>query len=268
MYDFEKVLIDDVIFLRKLRRITDFLERHAVEIFRLDEYNCPDLEGSGILAKLDDRYYLVSAAHIFDACDKGVFLIYEGIKCEPLDGSAVVTGRKPGQTRLDDKADIGFIRLTEKETNSIGKDNFLDLDHISGPPMEINTTVFLVLGFPVRDQIRNNREHKIETPLTMFMTGNAKESAYVRSKTNSNTHILLRYNRRTIATKKSIGSPPDFRGFSGGGVWPISIFEEPTKDKPPIFAGIIIEQPMNYASSLLVTRSNLIRAFIKKFDIN
>jgi len=41
----------------------------------------------------------------------------------------------------------------------------------------------------------------------MFMTGYAKEVGYKRASINYNTHILLRFNRKTIATKKGIGSP-------------------------------------------------------------
>lgn len=268
MSKLEDVLFDDGRLLRKIRLTTNFLERHVIPIFRLDENNNPDLFGSGVISRLDDRFYLITAAHVLDYCDKGVFLLIEGLHGKPLEGASIVTGKKHGTTRSDDKVDIGFIRLTEREINCIGADNFLDLDNISGPPMEINTTIFLVLGYPARDQIRNQLEHTIEAPLTMFMTSHAVESSYKLTNTNHNSHILLRYSRKTIATKNSIGSPPDYRGMSGGGVWPLSIFYEPLKEYPPLFAGIIIEQPRKYKSSLLVTRSNLIRAFIKRFDDN
>jgi hypothetical protein len=266
MDNFEASLPDKGEILRKLRRATDFLERHVIQIFRLDENNNPDLEGSGILARLDDRFYLVTAAHVLDACDTGVFLLQEGFEGEPLAGAFIVSGKKPGTTRLDDKVDIGFVRLTEKETNRLGVDNFLDLNHISGPPMKIGPTVFLVLGYPVRDQVRDCRSLTIETSLTMFMTTPAKEKAYNLASINSESHILLKYDRKVIATKKSIGSPPDFRGLSGGGVWPLSVLEEPSIENPPLLAGIIIERPKGFASSLLVTRGNVIRYFVKRFD--
>ncbi len=73
--------------------------------------------------------------------------------------------------------------------------------------MEINSTLFIVLGCRAHDQIRNYKKHLIETHLTMFMTGYAKEVGYKRASINYNTHILLRFNRKTIATKKGIGSP-------------------------------------------------------------
>lgn len=227
MHKFEEEVIGGSQLLKKLRLTTDFLERHVVPVLRLDDTDNPDFSGSGIIARLDDRFYLITTAHVLDNCDKGIFLLNKGFQESSLESIAIVTGKKPGTTRSEDRTDIGFIRLTESEANYFGVDNFLDLNHIYSPPMEIKSTIFLVLGYPARNQIVNKLERTVETSLTMFMTGHAEEVAYSMTSTNYNSHILLRYNRKTIATENSIGSPPDFHGMSGGGVWPLSVFYEP-----------------------------------------
>ena len=79
-------------------------------------------------------------------------------------------------------------------------------------------------------------------------------------------HLLARLHRRAIMTGRSVGAPPNFRGMSGGGVWPYLVTEEPGPSNPPLFAGIIIERPAGYRAALLVTRATIVQAFIERFD--
>jgi len=266
MDEYEDSLPDKGYLLRLLRRATEFLERHVIPVFRIDERENPDIVGTGILAMLNNKHYLITAAHVLDVCDTGVFLLQSGYEGKPLSNNAIVSSKKFGESRLDDQVDIGFVRLTEDEMLKLGKDNFLDLNHVSGPSMKIGETLFIALGYPIRDQVRDHKNHMIETPITMFTTGPAKAEAYKFIGVDEKSHIVLKYNRRHIKTRKSVGSPPDFRGMSGGGVWPISVLHEPEKENPPLFAGIVIERPDKYSSCLLVTRGIVIRYFVNKFD--
>jgi hypothetical protein len=264
--EFAASLPDRGVLLGKLRRTAGILVRYVIPVFQLNDRDKPNSEGSGVLARLGDRFYLVTAAHVLDACTTGVFIPQGRHGIIPLTGNSIVTGRKPGTTRLEDQVDIGFIRLSDEETSRFGSECFLDLEHVTAPPMPNKTTMFVVLGFPARDQEDDFQNSTITTPLTNFMTGHADERAYCLAGVDQRANILLKYVPKNIVTKRSIGSPPDFHGISGGGVWPVSIFDEPDIDSPPVFAGIVVERPEKYASALLVTRSTVIKYFVRQFD--
>jgi hypothetical protein len=102
--------------------------------------------------------------------------------------------------------------------------------------------------------------------LTSLMTGVADETAYRRAGIDERSHLLLRLDRRVIATKSAVGAPPDMTGISGGGVWPVRIDAGRPEDQTPFFAGIVIERPRHFRASLAVTRGTLIKYFVNRFD--
>lgn len=252
--------------LKKLRAAADRVERHVVPVFHAPDDSELEPAGSGVLARLGDCAYLISAAHVLDHCDTGVFVPRKSGKIEPLVNPTIVTGRPPGTTRDYDRIDIGFVRLTADETDAVGFERTVDLDVVSGPPMPSATTLFLVLGFPLRDHSTDPSAGTMTGELTSLMTGMADESAYRRAGIDERSQLLLRFDRRVIATKKAVGAPPEMKGISGGGVWPVRIDAIRSEDQTPLFAGIVIERPRRFRASLAVTRGTLVKHFVRRFD--
>jgi hypothetical protein len=253
--------------VRRARATSAAVERHVTPIFTVHESDQFDFEGSGFFARLSDRYYLITAAHVLDACGFGVFLPAVASGSEALSGAAIVTARPRGGTREDDRADIGFVRLSSLEVEQVGQDNFLDLRYtIDGPPNE-PVTVTIALGFPACHQVVNTTTGTLETAITMFMTGPAEQKGYQMAKVDPRTHVLLRYDRNgMIWNGARRGTAPSFRGMSGGGIWPVSLTGSDALAPQPPLAAMIIEQPPAYATSILATRAPLIRAFVTRFD--
>ena len=52
---------------RRAQQTTSIVERHVTPVFTYRPDGRLDFEGSGLLARLDGRYYLVTAAHVLDA---------------------------------------------------------------------------------------------------------------------------------------------------------------------------------------------------------
>lgn len=252
--------------LKKLREAADRLERHVVPVFHASDESELQPAGTGVLARLRDRAYLISAAHVLDHCGTGVFVPNKFGHIEPLLSPTIVTGRPPGTTRNDDRVDIGFVRLTVAEAEAIGVERTVDLDVVSGPPMPADTTLFLALGFPLRDHRTDPSAGTMNGKLTSFMTGMADENAYKRAGVDERSHLLLRLDRRVITTGNAFGAPPDMRGISGGGVWPVRIDVADPTDQTPFFAGLVVERPKRFRASLAVTRGTVIRYFVHRFD--
>lgn len=252
---------------RRVRLAADTLENHVVPIFTIRKRGQIDFEGSGILGRLEGRYYLVTAAHVIDACEQGVFLPhFEGINT-PLSNNAIVTRMPATGRREDDKLDIGVIRLTDDEVSQIGTGAFFDLTHtLDGPPEE-PVLMMLGLGFPARDQKIRRRQSMVETVITSFLTGCAEWRGYQVARVDPRLHILLRYRRDQILyNDRYNGSSPSLKGMSGGGVWPVSLRQDHDAANPPPLAAMIIEQPRKYGLSILATRAHVIRDFILRLD--
>src|SRR5262249_54365445 len=160
------------------------------------------------------RYYLVTAAHVLDACEQGCVVRAAEAAGQELAGTRIVTGRPAGTTRDDDVFDIGFVRLSDLEADGIGADNFLDLSHtVDGPPAE-PVEAMIALGFAARDQ--SVEGGTVRTKLTMFMTGPESAHAYRLAKTDSRSHLLVRYQRnKMVFNGQHLGSSPSLKGMSG-----------------------------------------------------
>lgn len=252
---------------RRVGLASDTVKRHLTPVFTYREARRFDFEGSGIFASLDRRYYLITAAHVLEACEFGVYLPALASAGEPLSGASIVTGRPASGRRDDDRLDIGFVRLSGGEVAQIGAEAFVDLAHtIDGPPDE-PVLLTIALGFPARDQRFNQKDGTIHTAITMFMTGAADDTGYRLAKVDSRSHVLLRYRRDGMLYNGQYrGSSPPFKGMSGGGVWPVSLRKDHAIENPPPLAAMIIEEPAGYRPSILATRAPLIRTFLKRFD--
>lgn len=249
---------------RRAQQTTSIVERHVTPVFTYRSDGRLDFEGSGIFARLDARHYLVTAAHVLDACEQGCVVRAAAATGQELSGTCIVTGRPVGKTRDDDVFDIGFVRLSGSEVSGIGAANFLDLTHtVDGPPAE-PVEAMIALGFAARDQSVDGG--LVRTKLTMFMTGPESAHAYRLARTDSRSHLLVRYQRNgMIFNGQHHGSAPSWKGMSGGGLWQISLRGE-IQPQPPALAAMIIEQPQSYRTAILATRAPLIRSFICRFD--
>jgi hypothetical protein len=250
---------------QRARTTTDAIERHVTAIFTHRDDGRLDFEGSGLFARLENRYYIITAAHVLDACESGCFVRGAQQTGQALYGTRVVTGRPVGKTRDDDKFDIGFIRLSEDEVEGIGATAFLDLTYtVDGPPAE-PVEVIVAVGFAARDQTVENET--VRTKLTMFTTGPESEHAYRLAKADPRSHLLVRYKRKGMHFNgEYYGSAPSLTGLSGGGLWQVHLQQEVRVDTPPALAALIVEQPATYQTSIFATRAPLVREFVRRFD--
>ncbi len=253
---------------RRAQQTTSIVERHVTPVFTYRPDGRLDFEGSGLLARLDARHYLVTAAHVLDACEQGCVVQAAEATGQELSGTRIVTGRPAGTTRDDDVFDIGFVRLSGSEVAGVGADNFLDLTYtVDGLPAE-PVEAMIALGFAARDQSVDQSVDggMVRTKLTMFMTGPESAHAYRLARTDSRSHLLVRYQRNGIIFNgQHQGSAPSLKGMSGGGLWQVSLDGE-VQLQSPALAAMIIEQPQSYRAAILATRAPLIRSFIRRFD--
>ena len=253
------------IVLARVRAVTDRLESHILPIYRIAEDGDMGLEGSAVLVRLGLRYFVATAAHVLRSCPNGFAIPTQaGILQQPY-GSPVVSRPLVARSRKFTPPDLGVVELTDAEAAEYGDARFWDLDRVSSAPLRVGPTVFLAIGYPERDGVWDARKERFQAQITMFMSGPEEDRAYQLSGTDMRSHVLIRYRREAIQSKRSVGAPPSFRGMSGCGVWPLDVLNDPGQNNPPCLCGILIERPQGFGASFLVTRATILRGFIERF---
>jgi hypothetical protein len=233
----------------------------VVPVFRMVSARHNDFEGSSVLLCRGDRHYIFSAAHVFDACaHRPVFL--NGSIGIPA-GEPHVTNPPAGGTREDDTLDLGAIRLSPTEAESLGLQFFFELPRENTESLDPDFSIWVLIGFPARHQEFEPREKAFVMQARTTRLGRAEERAYEHTGLHRTTHLLLGYREQLIEEAGRRGAPAHLRGTSGGGVWRMD-FDRHSQELigRPVFEGIFTERPHSFRPALMVTRPFVINAFL------
>jgi hypothetical protein len=209
--------------------------------------------GSGVLIRIVDRIFLLTAAHVTDFDKNGTLLMPSQRGYMPITGKYSVTSMPASGRRSDDKLDVAFVWLDEDCVSRLDSD-YMVLDrpdvYLEVPSGRFEYTF---AGFPWRRS--SVKARCIDTQLTTMSGIEAKQNEYEALKLDPKFHIVMRFHRRRMFSnflKKPIKGPlPD--GMSGGGAYIWS--EEALKDWPvrlPL-AGIVTDKALE-KNLLIATR--------------
>ena len=180
----------------------------------------PELIASGVLIRIVNRTFLLTAAHVTDRQNEGTLLIPGQQSFIAVTGYFSSMSLPDSGYRADDKLDVAYFLLDGDCANNLHprckvlerRDVSLEAD----PPLR---TQYTFAGYPWRKGRASKQG--VETEFTTFTGGEAKESEYEALGLTRSLHIAIRFNRkRTISQRlgKMTTSPlPD--GMSGGGVY-------------------------------------------------
>jgi hypothetical protein len=123
-------------------------------------YDAPegvDQVGTGTLLTLDGRYFIVTAAHIFNECDPGRFAIPNGQANAELHTFGPCKLYRANETEIENEAeiDIAILELLDQSTIESAKEGWhiLTLENIGTPSAE---GVFVLCGYPSQRAWRTN----------------------------------------------------------------------------------------------------------------
>lgn len=245
-----------------VNRAVDGLEHHVLPLLRRDDQpSAVDHEGSAILVRFRGRPFIASAGHAIRACTHGLAVPDDQGQLVWLEGPFTLSAPPSGRT--DDFLDLGVMELEPHQEARFVADRFLDLEPDALAPIASWVApIVVVLGFPVRDTVDDPANSVLSGQLTQFGTGLLEEEDYARAQVDPRYHILLRLRRESIMTSRSIGSPPSWRGISGGGVWVVPI-APPDRSHGPAFAGVLLGRPPLHKKALKVTRVEALFHFMR-----
>lgn len=200
------------------------LLRSVVPIFSATPNTQIQHIGSGVLVKIGDELFVLTAAHVID--DGGPqYDLYmpaaEGI--EQVTGNFCLSRASSGVSQVEVKSDIGYCRLSrnwnDKLHSSIqplGVDDLLLTDDIE------TGNIFTFVGYPWRKTKSGYGKH--ETEMVTYSGHALSTDVYDKLGYSKAANILIRMRlRKTYSTLYSSHQPaPHPQGISGGGVisWP------------------------------------------------
>lgn len=240
------------------------LLKHHRLLYRVTEGNHLVPLATGFLLRVDRHHFLVTAAHVLDAnnecnaCDLATY----GQDCTEavvLHGDSFRTSVPQGKTRLDDRLDVGFIRLGDELVAQIGEDRFLPPQMADVESRRRLPAVYGALGYPADYNVEVSPT--VDTPVTphpfLYISTFHPPEAYRRLGVSEGTHLLLQIsNKKTRAAGGTKEKVPDLHGMSGGGFWRLTAYG--SNPAAPRLLGVTIEWRQGKHNGLLASRMSLV----------
>jgi hypothetical protein len=219
----------------------------------------PDFEGSGVLLRIADRFFVLSAAHVFKALSSGVGMLTESgaITLTGAPRTGGLTGTSHGSDK--DKIDIGFVELSDSEVVAIGRDNFLKSYNLA--PRDADAalkTWYMLLGYPSKLQSVDLGDTVYHMQQLHYSGPEAQERRYAQCKLDRQFSVLIRCHKNRASGAAGKGGMVPLVGVSGGGVFRLRMLENYRADNRPLLVALTIERPACYGKAVLATRIELV----------
>jgi hypothetical protein len=220
--------------------------------------------GSGVLLRVGDQAFLITAAHVADRATQKHLYLGSSENLVPVEGPQFVTNLPPTGARTDDKLDLALIHLTDAVRDQLPEAAFLgptELDRDPGPRAD---EIFLVAGFPHTKQSRRLPGNKLDSSLEGVVARSAPIEEYAATGVDPALSLLLVYNYKDVWRPTGGNTAATLRGMSGCGVWVLEGVESEFS-YPPRLSAVLIEWRRKGQKRVLATRIALVLATVQRY---
>lgn len=232
----------------------------------IDDRGNPKPYGSGVFVKIQDFYFLLTAAHVVDNKMEDIYI---GIAKHILLklGGEYTTNIAPGH-RDDDKLDIAILKLSDEAVEKIGDTyQFLSEEEL-GINHEIKELpMYQSIGFPASKSKYNTFKKSIVSNPFIYTTMPAKQNIYDELKSPIFSNLIVHYEKEKVFDYKTgqYQTGPDPFGISGSGLWfiPSQLREKGEKIDKKLVA-IMTEWPTENRNFWIGTRIDIFTEIIRK----
>lgn len=198
----------------------------------------PEPVGTGILIRVDELIFLVTAAHVIEDVGRGPRYFGAAEQTMNLPPFFMTTALPHGGTRDDDPLDLGYWIVdpeTAAKLSSADTLRLTDLD-MRDPAEVAQGADYFLNGYPATRQPRKIRNSEVEARTLAFMTEEVNDAEYSEAKRDRRTHLLVDYAKDNFFLEGVKKEGPDLQGVSGGAVWRLSGTSDVTYGKPLLAA--------------------------------
>ncbi|RYJ38340.1 hypothetical protein NU08_2663 [Flavobacterium anhuiense] len=228
--------------------------------------NTPKVHGTGVFIQIQNHYFLISAAHVFDNYEELFIPLsqnYEIIKA----GGEIFHINKV--IREKDGVDITVMKLDDQCVPHLLRTyNFLQADDLAINHIFQSEEYYTFLGYPTtKSKILYKSDIFDSTSFFHFTTPKSKDDDYSKINRNPAVNVITSYNRKLSFNHKKMmfGTGPDLHGISGCGLWftdPLDIFTGIVKPK---LTAIMTDWPIKNRGIIIGTRIDIITGIIRKY---
>jgi hypothetical protein len=175
--------------------------------------------GSGVLLKIADAAFILSAAHVLKHAEE------MELQIGPMSHGSRVIRPDDAQIWIHkdlDEVDIGFVRLSEATANELSiHKSFIRMDSLDLRVSDPCSGAYTFLGFPAQYNSPNYDKKEI-TPLPIHYLCNPLLNA---PEAHAGTSVLFQVTKNTVILSDSQNSLieeqriPELNGISGCGMW-------------------------------------------------
>ncbi|MGE8723365.1 hypothetical protein ACO2KH_18690 [Leptospira terpstrae] len=229
----------------------------------------PELNGSGVLIKIKNLYFIFTATHVLLPLKHNAIItgVGNGDFIENLSGERYSTGN-PDYPE-DDQYDATVYHITSGMSNML-KEKALNLSDIELKEIPQTKSIYLVSGFPAKKSL--SEKGKIESKKDLFASFEFSLEIYEKLNYNPKSHIILTY-EDLVLTKEQWLTSPRPQGVSGGAIIRInglSIFPTNIETKTPVqkLSSIMTQhhrEKNRNPGYILGTRINVFLGLLKKY---
>ena len=255
-----------------IRATTNSILKSTIQFFYDNEKGEQKATGSGLLIKVTEKYFMLTAAHVIAEDYNNIYVILPEKELQ-LGGQLHFTPLPPSGKREDDKIDIAVMELPDNVVaDLLSIFQFITLDNIGIGHKNPDNGYYLSVGYPATKTKKVWNKNEISSEPFTYQTEINDNFDFDKTGFSPPTHIAVEFDGKVKSEKnENIHKAPELNGISGSGLWFLQDFATPNMVNNKQLVGLVIERVNTVKNkALIATRIDLVTEFIRqrfKLDI-
>ncbi|MFH7010608.1 hypothetical protein ACHRV5_01985 [Flavobacterium sp. FlaQc-52] len=223
------------------------------------------VHGTGVFIQIQEHYFLVSAAHVFDRYRDLFIFLSEDYETIRPGGTTFYIGPA---NRERDGVDVAVLKLNDNCVQHIlRRYSFVQADDLAINHTFKDGECYTFLGYPATKSKVLYKTDIFDATTFFHFTSPAKLDQYSNLNRNPAVNVVAHYNKKSAYNSRNgtFGTGPDLHGISGCGLWytdPSHLISGTVKPK---LTAIMTDWPVKNRSVIIGTRIDVITGIIKKY---
>lgn len=222
--------------------------------------------GTGLLANIGDKFYILTAAHVAEEYDEGLYLMTPSGTFMRVLGDMKMTNYKkpPG-------FDVAFIKISKDFAKILSVEfKFITEYDIMLSHILLDAANYSVFGYPAKN-VSKKKDH-VATKASLYVVESANEKVYDYYEFDKNLFYILEFKGKgtmlqTGDKSQKLGKQS---GLSGGGLWFMNVSKDEKENFEVEFKliGIMTDERNGKYHCLVANKINVLISAIGHLDDN
>lgn len=204
--------------------IKNKLLRHTIQLFSKTDKGLRPF-GSGVLARIHGRHFLLTASHVIGHLETGEDLY---LRVDKKSYIVLLGNIKSTDIGKSQGVDLAYVELGKQMIPPLVEPyEFLTIDKISNHNQKLDGVNYCVLGFPEKNI--KFEDGSMGTGASVYLTSATNNKPYESYKLSEEDYMILNMNGKAMdfASGKPTKVNAHFYGISGCGLWFLSYYLDP-----------------------------------------